>query len=359
MLGLPLEEFATGRVAFVSAAATACMYACAFASVVSTMLMSHMLYNSRVRAAARVFMAEAGAGLLLAMSFVLTVLFDPSGHEFTFPVTAFTLSMLLLFSRLTATAATAANFLAAPPMPVKAWRRDPRRHLLRAFAVVLAGALVPIVTLASHFTDRKSAPGCLLPSNSDIQVPHSGELPHDFAPSLVALIAVFAQLAVVAAGGAQPMEKHISRARLAFTSLGVNSTLVFLLLVFPRVNSENLTPWVKSFGWAVHEGDWCSTLFVTVSMFFLVVGLATLIMSAYGIRLTAEMDGISKAHALYAETATLAVVPPLLIIALGRMELEYKVTFLVNAVPQLALLTLPYAAYAAAQMSTEKMTPLL
>lgn len=101
------------------------MYTCSFASVEWKSAMFYMLNKSRARAAASLFMVEMSAGLLLAMAFVISMLIDLSAQKFSFPAKALTLSFLILFSIMAATAVTGTNFLAAPPMPGKACRCDP------------------------------------------------------------------------------------------------------------------------------------------------------------------------------------------------------------------------------------------
>lgn len=105
--------------------AVAWMYACSFASVAWASYMFYMLYNSHARAESKLFVVVESSGLFLAMAFVILVLFDPSTQELSFPVTVFTLSVLLLFSIMSAKLVTASNFLFSPSMPGKAWRSDP------------------------------------------------------------------------------------------------------------------------------------------------------------------------------------------------------------------------------------------
>lgn len=147
------------------------MYACSFSSVACTSNMFYRLYNSRARAEAKLFIVEAGIGLLLVMTFVISVLLYTSSKELSFPVTDFTLSICILFSIM---ADTTSLLLAFSPLLYQGSRggvtspSPPRRCALWAFAFVLAVALVTVVTLVSHFTDRKSVTGYILPRNSDI-----------------------------------------------------------------------------------------------------------------------------------------------------------------------------------------------
>lgn len=70
------------------------------ASVAWTSAMFYMLYSSRARSADKLFVVEEADGLLLEVALLLSVLFSPSAQDFSCPVTAFTLSVLLLFSRI-------------------------------------------------------------------------------------------------------------------------------------------------------------------------------------------------------------------------------------------------------------------
>lgn len=352
------EEIDLGYVQHMNDISTTMMHISAAVSLLCTTWMCMMLYKGRISTARKIFRAESAAGILLTLAFAVSVYYDKKAHEFSFPITAFIMSVLFVVTRMCANMVTAQN-LRTPRKRPSNGAKEPRRKLLRLISIVLAASLVPLVTLASNFTDRKSAPWCLVQSSSNIDLPHAGELPHDQWLSILTVIAVCVQLSVVAMSDMRPKDKFGTRVRLAFTTFVVDCLLVLLLLLMPRLNSVDLTPWVKSFGWAIHEGDWCSTLFVTVSMFYAVAALFIIAWSSQGLSLCDDVEWMMKAYALFAETVALATVPPLLIIALGRMELEYKFTFLINAVPQIALLTMPYASHFWSRFKADELMPLL
>lgn len=330
------------HLAHISDIADKCTHVFAVLSLLCTSGLCLMVFSSRSRIARRFFVAESIAGLALCVSFTIAVYYDKKASAFYFPISAFIMSVALLATRLGTIGVISSKIQIVQKTCSQGRRRDRQRETLRLIAIVLSASMLPLTTFASWFTDRRSAPGCFLDQNNEMGLLRSGELPHGVGSTALTAVLVFLQVLVVATAGVEPVQKHDRRARLASQVLAANAVLIGALLFFPTLNSENLTPWVQSFSMAIHEGDWCSTLFVTVSMFFSIAGLFVLLMSAYRLPWGVEGEACSRQHALFIETVTLAIVPPMIVMALGRMQSEFKMTFLVNFVPQLTVLILPY-----------------
>lgn len=307
------------------------------------------LKSQRLRTASgfRLLFIESILSFSLAVTFLIECI-QSRGR-----VTAFILALGLLLTCIWTIAVSYNNFLRSND----ASDSQLRRTVLRNVSIGLSTSLIPLAITISRFTDRGAAPECLFATaNRSIMT----------IAALTAYLGLALVLVMVLRAGKLYPSDRIHRYAYLMKSVSTGVCLAVALLAiksFYFYSSATFYDYpVPSLSEALSFGDYCTTIFPTVSMFYLIVGCTIVGGSALGLPSPEDMSMITLEHNKFLDTVAFAILHPLIIMMLGSIRPEHIINFLVIAVPQIAVLLFPYFKLYATQTkndhSTEGYVPL-